>query len=132
MEKIKLTDGCYKLEIKNCLLDTSEVNCASLKKLVLEDVSLIGARISHGNLSDLEIDGVQMGGAYIHNVGVPPKGHPAHDPDSKHQPLRFEVCDFEGSSFTNCNLANVELNGCNIKGMKINGVLVEEMMKERT
>jgi hypothetical protein len=80
-------------------------------------------------MSNLEIEGAQLGGAYIHNIGMPPEGHPHYDPDVKQAPLKFEHCELEGSSFENCNLKNVELHSCDVEGMKIDGVSVDELLK---
>jgi uncharacterized protein YjbI with pentapeptide repeats len=64
-------------------------------------------KIANANLSDLEIEGAQLGGAYIHNIGMPPKDHPMHVPGSTMRPVRFEDCELHGSQFNDCNLSNV-------------------------
>ncbi|MDB4920125.1 pentapeptide repeat-containing protein [Mucilaginibacter sp.] len=96
----------------------------------IEDVSATGVKIMDANLSDLEIEGAQLGGAYIHNIGMPPEGHPAYDPAAKQRPLKFENCDLNGSNIINCDLSNVNITECNLTGMKINGILVEDLLKK--
>jgi uncharacterized protein YjbI with pentapeptide repeats len=93
------------------------------------DVSAKNVKIINANLSDLEIEGAQLGGAFIHNIGMPPEGHPFYDPNAKQTPLKFEDCDLTGSSFTNCNLSTVSIDDCNLAGMKINGILVEDLLQ---
>jgi uncharacterized protein YjbI with pentapeptide repeats len=106
--------------LKHACIDNSDFN----------DVSAIGLKISNANLSDLEIDGAQLGGAYIHNIDMPPKGHPAYTPDAKQRPLKFENCNLNNSTVANCNLSGVTIENCNISGMKINGLLIDELLKE--
>ena len=111
---------------------------------------MTGAQIKDANLSDLEIEGAQLGGAYIHNIGIPPKGHPLYDPQKKMRPLKFEDCNLTGimiedcklesgvisncnlagSLIDDCNLSGVELKNCNIKGLKIDGVDVGVLLDE--
>jgi len=101
-----------------------------MEKCLFEDVTLAGTKIMNANLSDLEIEGAQLGGAYIHNIGMPPKGHPMYDPQAKMRPLKMEDCNLEGSVIVNCNLSNVEISDCNIQGLKINGVDIEQLLNE--
>jgi uncharacterized protein YjbI with pentapeptide repeats len=107
------------IRVKRAMIDNS----------YFEDISATGIKIMDANLSDLEIEGAQLGGAYIHNIGMPPVGHPAYDPNAKQRPLKFENCDLNGSTIINCNLSGIEINDCNLTGMKINGVLVKELLK---
>ena len=117
----------------------------------IHDVDGSRMKISNANLTELEIEGAQLGGAYIHNIGMPPKDHPMYVAGSQMRPLRFEDCALTGSqwtdcnmsevviddctlrgaSITNCNLSGVELKDCNIQGMTINGVSVEELLNRR-
>jgi uncharacterized protein YjbI with pentapeptide repeats len=93
------------------------------------DVAMVGVKIVNANLSDLEIEGAQIGGAFIHNIGGAPEGHPAYDPNFKQRPVRFENCDLNNSIFNNCNLEGVAISGCNIRGLMINGINIEELLK---
>ena len=95
-------------------------------------MAMANVRIVNANLSDLEIEGAQLGGAYIHNIGMPPRDHPLYDPEARQRPLHFEDCDLHGSTITNCDLSGVELTDCNIKGLKINGILIEELINQYT
>jgi uncharacterized protein YjbI with pentapeptide repeats len=105
------------------------VKCAIIDHSTFEDVSAKNLKITDANLSDMEIEGAQLGGAYIHNIGMPPAGHPFYDPDARQRPLKFEDCDLNGSSIVNCNLSGVNIIGCNIKGLMINGIAVEDLLK---
>ncbi|RFS15186.1 pentapeptide repeat-containing protein [Emticicia sp. C21] len=120
------------LTVKDVCIDNSTFNCVSLQNLTFNDVNLNGTRITNANMSNIEIEGASLGGAYIHNIGMPPEDHPAYDPDAKHPPVRFEDCDFEASTITNCNLAHVAINDCNLKGMTINGIPVETLLEKFT
>ncbi len=129
------------MEIKNqtTILDVYESNLTEskflrtcLERMHLQDVTLAGTKISDANLSDLEIEGAQLGGAYIHNVGMPPQGHPMYDPNKKQRPIKFDNCNFTGSTISNCDLSNVEINDCNVKGMRINGIAIEDLIKLHT
>jgi uncharacterized protein YjbI with pentapeptide repeats len=92
-------------------------------------VCITGLKIEDANLSDLEIKYAQLGGAYIHDIGMPPEGHPAYDPNAKQRPLKFENCDLQGSTITDCNLSGVNISNCNLGGMKINGIDVDDLLK---
>ena len=100
-----------------------------LSNSTFHDVAMTNVKIVDANLSNLEIEGAQLGGAYIHNIGMPPKGHQMYDTAAKQRPLRFEDCDFNGSTITNCNLSSVSISDCNLYGMTINGILVEDLLK---
>ena len=90
-----------------------------------------GLTIVNANLSDMEIEGAQLGGAYIHNIGMPPKGHPMYVEGAKMRPVTFEDCQLANSQFKNCDLRGVELTDCHIAGMTINGIPVEELLAHR-
>lgn len=102
---------------------------AMLNNAVFNDIAMTHARITNANLSDLEIEGAQLGGAYIHNIGMPPKGHPMYNPEARQRPLRFEDCNLENTTFTNCNLAGIAITNCNLTGMTINGISVEALLQ---
>jgi len=71
------------LDVNRAVVDGSKFVTAMLQQCLFQDVMMAGTRIADANLSDLEIDGAQLGGAYIHNIGMPPKGHPMYDPEAK-------------------------------------------------
>ncbi len=73
------------------------------------DVSAKNIKITDANLSGLEIEAVpKLGGAYIRNIGMPPKGHPMYKQDARQRPLKFENCgDLNNSTITDCNLSGV-------------------------
>lgn len=122
MDIIEIKEDCKVIIAKNAMLNNSD----------FFDVAMTNAKIVNANLSDLEIEGAQLGGAYIHNIGMPPKDHPMFDPDARQRPLRFEDCDLNNSTFTKCDLNAVELIDCDIKGLKINGILIEELINQYT
>lgn len=117
------------ITVKDACIDNSIFECVSLQNLIFNDVNLSGTRITNANMSNIEIEGAGLGGAYIHNIGPPPVGHPAYDPNAKQAPIRFEDCDFEASTISNCNLAHVAIKDCNLKGMTINGIAVETLLE---
>ncbi|BAU52785.1 pentapeptide repeat-containing protein [Mucilaginibacter gotjawali] len=116
---VTITEAIKVISVKRAMIDHS----------TFEDVSAKNLKITDANLSDMEIEGAQLGGAYIHNIGMPPAGHPFYDPDARQRPLKFEDCDLNGSSIVNCNLSGVNIIGCNIKGLMINGIAVEDLLK---
>jgi uncharacterized protein YjbI with pentapeptide repeats len=118
MEKIEIKEDSKVIEARNAMLNGSYFN----------DVAMTGVKIINANLSDLEIEGAQIGGAYIHNIGGPPPGHPMYDPAFRHRPVRFENCDLNNSTIANCNLSGVSISDCNLTGMKINGIPVEDLL----
>jgi len=118
MDTIEIKEDCKVIVAKNAMLNNSD----------FFDVAMTNVKILNANLSDLEIEGAQLGGAFIHNIGMPPKGHPMYDPEARQRPLRFEDCDLHGSTFTNCDLSGVELTDCNIKGMKIDGIAIDDLL----
>jgi len=118
-EYIRIAKTKKIIDARNVMLDDSYFN----------DISAKNVKIINANLSDLEIEGAQLGGAYIHNIGMPPKGHPFYDPAARQRPLKFEDCELSGSILTNCDLTGVSINDCDLTGTRINGILVEELLK---
>jgi len=119
MEKIEIKEESKVIDAQKAMLDGS----------YFREVAMTNVKITDANLSDLEIEGAQLGGAFIHNIGVPPKDHPMYDPNFVQRPLRFEDCDLHGSTITNCDLSEIAITNCNLAGMTINGVLVEELLR---
>jgi len=129
METVNIVQTTAQLNVKESCIDNATFNNVKLTGSIFIDVAMDKVKISNANISDLEIEGAQLGGAYIHNVGMPRKGHPMYKPDAKMRPLKFEDCMLNGSIITNCNLAGVAITDCNLKGMTINGILVEELLR---
>ena len=117
---IEISQDMKILRVKQAMLDNS----------TFQDISAKNVKITDANLSDLEIEGAQIGGAFIHNIGMPPKGHPMYQPAARQRPVRFENCDLSNSTITNCNLENLVIDDCNVKGLKINGILLDDLLKE--
>ncbi len=130
MEHIEIAESKKRLTIKNASIDGATFNCVSLAGSTFTDVNMSNIKITDANITGLEIEGAQLGGAYIHNIGMPPEGHPMYDPNVKQRPLKFEDCNFGGTTITDCNLTGVEIANCNLTGMKINGILVEDLLSE--
>ncbi|WP_079909859.1 pentapeptide repeat-containing protein [Paenibacillus sp. 32352] len=118
-----------KVSFRNVSMPETSFRCSDLRNLRFTDINLSGTRISDANLSDLEIDGAQLGGAYIHNIGLPPAGHPAYVEGAKQRPLRFENCDLNGSSISDCTLDGVSISDCSMEGMTINGIPVLKLLE---
>src|ERR1700744_2889519 len=116
---IRITEDMKILQIEKAMIDNSTF-C---------DISAKNIKITDANLSNLEIEGAQIGGAFIHNIGMPPKGHPMYDPNARQRAVRFEKCDLRDSTITNCNLENLVIDDCNVEGVKINGISLEELLK---
>jgi uncharacterized protein YjbI with pentapeptide repeats len=91
---------------------------------------MAGTKIINANLSELEIEGAQLGGAYIHNIGMPPEGHLLYDPRAKMRPLKMEDCYLVNSVITNCDLSGVAIKDCNIRELTIDGVDVSRLLEE--
>lgn len=127
--RLELIEVTRQLDVKRSDVSRSNFTEFCMDGSVLRDVSAKNVKITDANLSDLEIEGAQLGGAFIHNIGMPPEGHPAYDAAAKQRPLRFENCDLNGTAFTGCDLSGVEITDCNISGLKINGVLIAELLK---
>jgi uncharacterized protein YjbI with pentapeptide repeats len=128
-ERIDIIETTKMIYARHAHLEGSKFVMLKMSKSSFNDVDLSNLKIVNANLSDLEIEGAQLGGAYLHNIGMPPKGHPAYDENAKQRPLRIEDCDLEASTITNCNLKNVVITDCNTEGMTINGILVDDMLK---
>ena len=126
-----INDMKQKIIASNADVSGSTFQNVNAEKLLFDNVCLAGSKITDANLSDIEIFGAQIGGAYIHGIGMPPKGHPFYEPDKKQRPVRFEHCDLNDSTFKVCDLSNVEITNCNISGLKINGILIEELLKSK-
>ncbi|WP_121809219.1 pentapeptide repeat-containing protein [Mucilaginibacter kameinonensis] len=128
-ERITIKESQKILDVKCAMLNGSTLEQVMMNNASFKDVCITGLKIEDANLSDLEIKYAQLGGAYIHDIGMPPEGHPAYDPDAKQRPLKFENCDLQGSTITDCNLSNVSISDCNLSGMKINGIEVADLLK---
>jgi uncharacterized protein YjbI with pentapeptide repeats len=118
-EVIQISEAKKIIKVKRAMIDQS----------TFQDISAKNIKITDANLSDLEIEGAQIGGAFIHNIGMPPKGHPMYDPAARQRPVRFENCDLRDSAITNCNLENLVIDDCNLTGIKINGILLADLLK---
>lgn len=129
MEKTEIKDTRKILEISNSMLNDSTFKNCMLEHVSFTDVNMSGTKITDANLSDLEINNAQLGGAWIHDIGLPPAGHPLHKPGVAQRPLRFDDCYLGKSTITNCNLSGVAIADCNLDGMTIDGILVEELLK---
>lgn len=129
METIEIKNASKRIIANEAMLEDATFMQVCLNRLQMTDVAITNAKIVDANLSDLEIGYAQLGGAYIHDIGLPPKGHPAYDPDAKQRPLRFENCDLNHSSITNCDMSGVEISQCEIVGMKINGILITDLLQ---
>jgi uncharacterized protein YjbI with pentapeptide repeats len=129
MEALKLNQVNQRIEANEAMLEDSTFTMVCLNRLQLNDVSAVDVRITNANLTNLEIEGAQLGGAFFHNIGMPPKGHPHYDENAQQQPLQFENCDLNGTTISNCDLSNVSISNCNTKGMFINGILVDDLFK---
>ena len=129
MEKLTITNAKQQFEINNVCMDGSTFTNVSGKSLAWDDVNLSGTKIKNANLSDLEIKGAQLGGAFFQHIGLPSMGQAHHDNEARQRPLRFECCDLNNSSIKDCDLSGVEINNCNMEGMKINGISVTDLLK---
>jgi uncharacterized protein YjbI with pentapeptide repeats len=129
MEQIRIHKEKKQIEASDFDLEGSNFKKGSLNKSRFEnimmqdttifDVTASNMKIVNANLSDLEIEGAQLGGALIHNIGKPPKGHPAYVEGAGMRPVRFDDCDLRETSITNCNLNGGEISDCNLGGMVI-------------
>jgi uncharacterized protein YjbI with pentapeptide repeats len=128
METLEIKRDNKQIIASESMLEDSKFTMVCLNRTQLNDIAATDVKISDANLSDLEIEGAQLGGAYIHNIGMPPEGHPFYDPNAKQRPLKFEDCDLNGSEIINCDLTNVALRDCNTAGMTINGILVDDLL----
>jgi len=132
MNPIEVSNTKSLIKVKDACIDDSTFECVSLANVTFFDVNLSGIKIANANMSDIEIKDAQLGGAYIHGIGLPPEDHPAFVPGEKQRPITFENCEMEGSTITNCNLTNVAIKDCEIKGMTINGIAVEDLLANYT
>lgn len=128
-EAIVIKEAQKVLDVKCAMLNGSTFEQMMMNNASFKDVCITGLKIEDANLSDLEIKYAQLGGAYIHDIGMPPEGHPAYDPAVKQRPLKFENCDLQGSTITDCNLSGVNITDCDLSGMKIDGIEVDELLK---
>lgn len=129
MDIIEIKQTTKQVIASEAMLKGSEFTIVCIDGARFTDVSATNVKISDANLSDLEIEFAQLGGAYIHDIGLPPKGHPSYEPGKKQRPLRIENCDLNGSTITNCDLSSVTIVDCNTSGMTINGILIDDLLK---
>src|SRR6478735_5980697 len=72
MEHITITDSSKQLHVQKSYLDESMFSQVSLQRVSFNDVTLAGSTIVNANLSDLQVEGAQLGGARFKNIGMPP------------------------------------------------------------
>jgi len=99
-----------------------DVNLAGAQ---FDDVNLSGAVIHNVNLSDISVSAVQIGGAKLRYVGLPPD---RPDQQSRQRPVSFEEATLCDSTFHKVDLSNVRITECNIEGMTIDGMLVTDLI----
>jgi uncharacterized protein YjbI with pentapeptide repeats len=75
-EHLEIFEARKILNVKWSNLDDSIFKEFCMNNANIEDVCATGVKIMDANLSDLEIEGAQLGGAYIHNIGMPPEVTP--------------------------------------------------------
>ncbi|MEB2777958.1 pentapeptide repeat-containing protein [Algoriphagus sp. D3-2-R+10] len=119
-EQLKLENSCIEIIADNMMLDESVFTNVSMQKI----------KITDANLSDLHVEGAQLGGAIFENIGMPPEDHPAYDANLEQRPLMFENSDLSKSRFVNYNLTQVELVDCYVKGLIINGISIESLFSK--
>src|SRR3954468_18616304 len=103
MDILTIHNATKKIEADNFNLENSRFINGCMSNSHLENMMMAGTtilnvnasnmKITNANLSDLEIEGAQLGGAYIHNIGMPPKDHPMHVQGVTMRPVRFEDCE---------------------------------------
>ncbi|MFC5529642.1 pentapeptide repeat-containing protein [Cohnella yongneupensis] len=126
---MELNNQNEKLKVRYSFIKGSEFDCVELSESKFTNINMSGVLIKDANLSDLEIFEAQLGGAYIHGIGLPPVGHPAYrDDQGEQRPIRFEQCDMAGSTIKSCNLKNVSIENCEIEGLTINGINISELI----
>jgi len=118
IQNLNLTECCALITAENVMLNKSSFSNASMREISISDA----------DLSDMVIDGAQMGGAKIKNVGMPDDRHPNYNPNLHHRPVSFEMCDLRNSKFESCDLSHVRLENCNIAGLTINGVAIDKLI----
>lgn len=128
-EQLVITDAWKVIDAKRACFDGSRFVATGAERMYWEDVSLAGTKITNANLSRLEIDGVQMGGATIRHVGIPKAGDLHYNPDTAALPVTFEHCELTGCRMTNCDLRGAELVDCELAEMTIDGIPVEELLR---
>lgn len=138
MEALEIKGTKKVINASNSMLEDSTFSNVCLNRMLMDDVAVINAKITNANLSNLEIENAQIGGAYFHDIGMPPEGTPYYNPEAIQNPVRFDNCDLHGtvitdcnlkdSNISDCNLSNVSISDCNLKGMQINGIAVEDLL----
>jgi hypothetical protein len=73
-EKISIIETTKVINAKYSRLDGSTFVILKTSNASFNDADLSSRKITNANLSDLEIEGAQPGGAYIHHIGMPPEG----------------------------------------------------------
>lgn len=122
-------NNCFaaNLIFKDISLPHLSVTYADLKHCHFNDINMVNGKISDANLSNLEIEGAQWGGAHIRNVGF----SNSSDPERPENPnsVQFTNCNFRNGILTECNLTNVRLDQCKIEGLIINGIQIDKLLE---
>lgn len=116
---------CGKHRCQEAVIEDSQFINVGMGRVLFDNVDLSHARVHNINMGHMTIECVQLGGTTFRHVGLPPDQRAAEVQD----PLTFEDCDFNRSTFAECNLSGISLNGCNLDGARIDGVLVSELLE---
>jgi uncharacterized protein YjbI with pentapeptide repeats len=100
----------------------------ALAEAKFDRVSMARASFEDVNLSDITMHSVTMGGARFKHLSL----HPDEDGNvPKQEPLEFDECDLNRSTFRDCDLSGIAITGCNLEGATIDGVLITDLLKAR-
>lgn len=129
-QEIVITQTTRKINAEHVCISDSTFHHVCAEHLTMNQVNMSGSKITDANLSDIEVDGAQLGGAYFHNIGLPmDHGHAYQPNQARQRPIRFENCDLNDTVFRDCDLSNVDIVDCNISGLRIQGILIEELLE---
>jgi uncharacterized protein YjbI with pentapeptide repeats len=83
-------------------------------------VNFSGSKLNHINFSQVQVDGIQIGGTTFENIVRP---------DQAAEGARFKHADLTLTTFENCNLENVNIINSKLDGLRIDGILVTDLLK---
>ena len=109
---------------EEAVIEDSKFINVGMGRVLFDNVDLSHATLNNVNMGHMTIQYVQIGGTTFRHVGLPPDQRATETQD----PLTFEDCDFNGSTYSACNLSGIKLDNCNLEGATIDGVPISELL----
>ncbi|MGC5774791.1 GNAT family N-acetyltransferase [Paenibacillus pabuli] len=122
-DKGESATGFYQSDLNSVRISTS--NLANSR---MTDCNLSGSKFTNLNMTGILLADLRLTGSKVEFCALDGVHFQDTHLGPDRVPMRWEHCDFKGTSFIDCDLSGVQLEQCQVAGMKINGVAIEELL----